>query len=620
MSRWIAGIFDPAGFAPERRLPAGLRSVDASVFHSGPMYVAASGPTPGTSPVCLLDGFLDNGAALAEQLGCSPDLTDEALLSVAWRRWGRGLPERMRGDFVLLIWDHEIGEGLIARDQIGVRPFFVHHRGASVYFACDLRHLLELLPSRPGPDTASVAHWLAASSRPGTATLYEGVQRLAAGAMLCLDRTSLRETRYWRPRYREPQRRSSQELAEETRVATATAVDRRLAPRGLTGLLMSGGLDSAAIATLAPRESRHCLRTYSAVFPDHPGVDETARIESLRQATGIEGSVFEVRAGGLLRAVLDLTSRWQVPVLGWGDAWTMPLMRDAAAAGVAVMLGGDGGDEVFGTRSYLLADETLESRPWRAVGLALQMPGAAAGPSRREVGAMLLEVGGIGALPFAVHERIRRRVTPGWLRPGAASALSDSDDPLEWKRLDGPRWWAHAAHGIANRLDEIGIFEHQRRRAAAAGLEARHPLLDLDLVELALRQPPEASFDPERNRPVLRAALDGHAPELVRSNPHKAWFDSLLLDGLLGADVAFVRALLTGSSETSRYVCSEKLVPDLLDRQRLSFDDLLRLWRLVTMEIWLRLQAGAELPTEAAETSRPCVRLLDRPAGSAVAA
>ena len=89
------------------------------------------------------------------------------------------------------------------------------------------------------------------------------------------------------------------------------------------------------------------------------------------------------------------------------------------------------------------------------------------------------------------------------------------------------------------------MFEHQRRRAASAGLEARHPLFDLDLVELSLRQPPLATFDRHRSRPVLRAAMAGALPDAVRLRPHKALFDSVLVDSLAGPDGALARRLLS---------------------------------------------------------------------------
>ena len=119
----------------------------------------------------------------------------------------------MRGDFALLIWDRERGEGLLARDQLGVRSLFLHDAAGSLCFASEIRHLLALLPRRPAPDRVSVAHWLTMSHRPGSATLYAGIRRLDPGAMLLLDRDGVREKPYWTPRFSEPLSASEPQLA-----------------------------------------------------------------------------------------------------------------------------------------------------------------------------------------------------------------------------------------------------------------------------------------------------------------------------------------------------------------------------------------------------------------------
>src|ERR1700733_8813640 len=187
MSRWLAGIFSPGGGSGPAPADA-LRPYRTTTVAGGSLTLAYSGPTAATEPLCLLDGCLDNAAEIRAELGEEATGTDvEQLLAAGYRRWGWGLPERLRGDFVLLVWDGERGEGLLARDQLGVRPLFLYEAGGGLRFAGELRQLLALLPRRPRPDPASVAHWIAVSNRPGDATLYAGVRRLGPGEMLLLD-------------------------------------------------------------------------------------------------------------------------------------------------------------------------------------------------------------------------------------------------------------------------------------------------------------------------------------------------------------------------------------------------------------------------------------------------
>jgi asparagine synthase (glutamine-hydrolysing) len=601
MTRWLAGIFDPRGQADSARLAVALAPHASTVLEQGPLKVAYSGPPNGMRLLlCLLDGFVDNASELRAELELPAGVPSEELLAAGWRRWGRGLPSRLRGDFALLVWDHEHGEGLLARDQLGVRSMFLHDTAGGLCFACEIRHMLGLLPRRPSPDPVSVAHWLTMGHRPGSHTLYAGIRRLDPGAMLLLDRGGVREVSYWTPHFSEPIDDSEPQLAQQMRTALDRAVGRRISSDGLTGVLMSGGLDSASVAAVAAAQAPGRVSACSAVFPEHPAVDESGLIDELRGSLSLGGITAEVRAGGLLASALESIEAWELPLLSWGDFWALPLLRAAADAGVRVTLGGDGGDELFGTRAHLLADRLRAGHPLESVALARELPGAGDRPGRRDVARMVADFAVAGALPYRLHELVRkafaRRETPGWLRPQVVGDLRDSEDPLAWKRMDGPRWWAEIAHGLTRGVEEIGVFEHQRRRAASAGLQARHPLFDLDLVELGLRQPPLATFDRYRSRPVLRAAMAGLLPDEVRLRPQKALFDSVLVDSLAGPDELVARRLLSDPrAELRAYVDQRAIERNLFVaaalRHEQPFQWMWQLWRLTTAECWLRAQA-----------------------------
>ncbi len=629
MTRWLAGVYDPRGRADSSRLAGALEPNPATLVTHGPLRVAYSGPARSShDPLCLLDGFLDNACELSTTLGLPSDVSPEALLAAGWRRWGRALAPRMRGDFALLIWDRERGEGLLARDQLGVRSIFLHDAAGSLCFATEIRHLLALLPRRPEPDRVSVTHWLTMSRRPGSATLYAGIRRLNPGAVLLLDRAGVREESYWAPRFREPLSGSEPQLAAQTRATLDRAVGRRIASEGLTGVLMSGGLDSSSVAAVAATQAPGRVAAYSAVFPEHPAVDESGLIEELRDTLHLGGITAEVRAGGLLASALESLEAWGLPLLSWGDFWALPLLRAAAATGVRVTLGGDGGDELFGPRAYLLADRLRAGHPLQSVRLARELPGAGDRPARREVAKMVADFAAAGALAYRLHKVLRRpfarRNAAAWLRPQVVRDLLDSEDPLAWKRLDGPRWWAEIAHGLTRGVEEIGVFEHQRRRAASAGLEARHPLFDLDLVELCLRQPPLATFDRYQNRPVLRAAMAGLLPDTVRLRPQKALFDSVLVDCLAGPDGVAARTLLSDPGSELRAYVDQRGVERAMfgatsQLREQPFQWMWQLWRLTTTECWLRAQANraSELPaTASVSPARVVLRPAAAPASS----
>ncbi|MCW2988725.1 MAG: asparagine synthetase [Solirubrobacterales bacterium] len=580
MSRRLVGSFDPRS--------GGLELTD-DVPRSRP-----------DGALCLLDGQLDNASAVRAELirlGEDPGSSTEELLAAGARCWGQGLLERMRGDFALLVWEARRGRGFLARDQLGVQPLFVHQSGGVLRFASELRDLLTLLPATPAPDRAGVAHWIALSSRPGTETLYAGVQRLGPGELLAFGSSGVRRRRYWEPRFQEPLSLPPELLAERVREALRVAVERRLDPGGETGVLLSGGLDSASIAALGGNRLRAC----SGTFPGHPEADEGELIAELRRGRDLKGMVAEVRPGGLVASILEHLAEWRAPLLGWGDFWTLPLLRSAAAKGIGTVLGGDGGDELFGPRVYALADELRAGHPRRVLKLARRLPGAGPHVGRREEATMIARLALGGAVPPRPAGRRLPLTTggaPPWLSRRSAAELIHSDDPDAWKRLQGPRWWAQVAYGISSGIEATGVFEHQRRRAAMAGVEARHPMLDLDLIELCLRQPPEQTLDPRFSRPVLRAAMAGLVPDSVRLRPEKALFESLIVSSLTGPDAGAVRAILTApDAEIGAYVDQGRMTRALFGGKESLRGDAFRwmwqVWRLLTIELWLRAEAGS---------------------------
>ena len=130
-----------------------------------------------------------------------------------------------------------------------------------------------------------------------------------------------------------------------------------------------------------------------------------------------------------------------------------------------------------------------------------------------------------------------------------------------------------------------------------AGLEARHPLLDLDLVELALGLPPELAFDRRFNRPLLRQAMEGLVPDEVRLRPYKSRFDPVLVAAIEKDRRAIERLLLAPTAELRAFVDADDL-HEVLERTPSDAagerERAMKLWTFAMLECWLRRLAGHE--------------------------
>jgi asparagine synthase (glutamine-hydrolysing) len=143
------------------------------------------------------------------------------------------------------------------------------------------------------------------------------------------------------------------------------------------------------------------------------------------------------------------------------------------------------------------------------------------------------------------------------------------------------------------------MAEYLRQRAASAGLVARPPLFDVDLVEFALGIPPELEFTAELDRPLIREAMRGHVPDVVRLDVLKSNLAPFHQSSIAGPDLAPIREVLSAPDlEIAAYVdvdAVRRLVEDAPEvgvwgSDRWATD----VWRLMAAECWLRAQADSD--------------------------
>ena len=545
--------------------------------------------------LCVVDGA-PRTAALSDALGLDPSTPPSELLAIGWKRLGERVLEATDGPFAFLLWDAGRGSGLIARDRLGQRPLFIARAQGALLFASEVRNLLRLLPARPAPDRNAVAHWLARTSGPPERTLYEGIEALPPAHLLRLDGHA-RSRRYWAPRYEEPRPIGVASAAAAVREGLGRAVGRALDGATRPAVMLSGGLDSGAVAaaarTLLPDAPP---RAYSVVFPYDPEADESGRIAHVRGALGLDWTEASFAGGSALAAGLEFIEQWELPSLSPNLFVWSPLLRRAAADGADVVLDGEGGDELFGCARYLLADRLRAGRPVGALRLARRLPGMGAHPRVRWQRRALAKYGLRAALPHRLHIALRcargRPVAPQWLTDRASRALAARDDAWGWRLRPGPLWHAQLAAQLTSGIAQQAA-DQLRRDAALGGVELRHPLRDPELIDLLLALPPELGFDPHVDRPLLRRALAGELPPALLWDDAKPAFNSVLTRALAGPDLPAVRALLADPHPLlAREVRSEHaaalLEPSAGREPPRAWA--LDVWRLASLELWLRHQ------------------------------
>src|SRR4051812_40925708 len=313
------------------------------------------------------------------------------------------------GAYAAVIWD---GRGtVVAVDPLGQGGMYVQYAGRGVRFASEFHGLLDLVERTPSVDADALRRWVLQVPLAPTATLLEGVRRLAPGERLRLGGASTRV----RP---EP-KRAPGEPAQIVRDGVLAAVEGRT--REPAALLLSGGLDSTVLAAAAAGR----VRAYSVRFPGLRGQDETEWIDLVSRELNLETVRVSVHGGIMVAGILDWTARWRAPLAAPTWFYQVHVVERMAADGAVALLDGEGGDELFAAPRYLPADRLRAGHPFEAVRLVRRMPGARAA-SRGRVTRVVRDYAVRGAFPLPVHRTLRGGGPDFELRWG-------------WKRYPAPR-------------------------------------------------------------------------------------------------------------------------------------------------------------------------------------
>ena len=516
--------------------------------------------------------------------------------------------ELLGGRFVAVLYDRERDRCVISRDQLGAQPLVYARAANGVLFAAHERDLLDRLGQTPSPDRLALLQWIENGITPLGRTLYDGVHRLPAGHRLNLRGSDAHVERWWDVRYEPCDRGSAATLAGGLRETAFAAIARAAAGSERPAVKLSGGLDSACVAAgLAAsgfgdgdRSGGGSARALAigGTFSEHPLTDERELIEQTARHARLplELIAFD-RTRSMLAPALAHIASWRLPPATPNLFLWQPMMARARELGVDLLLDGEGGDELFGLAPYLIADRLRAGRLRAAWLLSGRLPGLGLDPGRDIRLRVLRHYGLKPLVPIAVRRhREKRAVRSNSLVPWAdARALIDLRTANEAEnRRRGPSWWRFQAEALIDTREQMDVGAHFRREAADEQIRRRHPFLyDLQLIEAVLRLPPEAQFDPLRDRPLLRDALTGRIPEAVRTRYVKSHFSPLVLAGMRADEAGLIEPLLRADAPVREYVAAEPLERKI----RIAADErsLLgagSLWRVSIANRWLACEAG----------------------------
>lgn len=569
----------------------------------------------------VLEGFLYNSAELAEELEAAGRTIDDAsLLLLAYRRWGEGFLDRLRGIFALVLWDATRDLFLCARDPLGNHPLFFSTGGPEVVVSTSLDAVVHHPTVSTEINRPAVANYFLDFFPKLGETFYAHVERLPPGHALKAQRGTRSVFRYW-----DPQRRklalgwvTEDELGLFDKLLSR-AVE-RFFEFGPLGIYLSGGLDSVSIAAIATDLSTRygfpAPHALSLIFPTEANEESVQKAVACELGLSQDLVPFAVAAGdrGVLEPVVEQSAQTSQPLQNYYLGVYNHLADRGKQRGCQAILTGNGGDEWLAV-SPLLAADLLRAfdlgglyRLWNETRSSYR-PRAF-----RYLAPRFIWNFGLRTLLRDGALRTLARVSPRTLRSVRSRRLRRLVQP--WQTIDRVLWREVCARVESLETDRIRepadygtyvaesrlgldhplasweaeeVFENGRR----LGVRFLAPYMDGELVEMLYRTPPQLLNRGGMSKGLVRETVATRFPGLGFERQKK--IDLIkFFPSIIRAEGPAVWRRMDGAKTLVAMGLANRQRLDSWVRAALRSDDhptAFRLWLVMSMESWLRARS-----------------------------
>jgi asparagine synthase (glutamine-hydrolysing) len=520
-----------------------------------------------------------------------------------YEEYGEDCVLHLRGMFAFALWDSNKRQLFLARDRLGIKPFYYRQSQQTFLFGSEIKALLAHPSVTAELNRSALPEFLAFGYLSGTRTLFEGIQKLAPGHTAVLDvGGTLKIRQYWDA----PQRGSSESrpasyYVDGYRDLLKESVQSHLMSDVPLGVFLSGGIDSSAIAALMSDLRKDPIETFSVGYAEE-AYSELPYAQLMADHIGSRHQEVRISRKDFFDALPTLIWHEDEPLV-WPSSVSLYFVARLARERVKVVLTGEGSDETLAgyTRYPFTLWNARLDRGYRDV-----VPSG----MRRFIREAVTDS---GSLP----SKIRKKLSHTFLaRDGASWAsfyfdnfyaafteadqvglLSDEIRPaLGQEYADVLKFWEKSSGSLLDRLLYTDIKTYlvelcmkQDQMSMAASVESRVPFLDHVLVEFALNIPSSLKTRGLTGKRTLKAAMKNTLPDAIL-NRQKLGFPTPYAQWLSGAQIDNVKDLLLEERTVNRGLFKPESIERLFAEHRTGVRDHSdKLWRLLNLEIWHRV-------------------------------
>lgn len=546
--------------------------------------------------VCF-NGEIYNFKELREEIGipCKTNSDTEVILH-AYKKWGTSCVEHFKGMYAFALWDEARHSLFCSRDRFGIKPFYYTIVDGVFYFSSEMKALLPFGESVE-TDEDGFKDYLTFQFCLDGKTLFKGIRELRPAHNIILEDGHFREERYWQVYYNLDLDHTDKYFTERLEGYFEDSVKYHIISDVPIGGYVSGGVDSSIVSAMASDMTEDEYVGFTGKFSISPDYDESKYAEIVSTEKGFKLYQLDITSKDFLDNIENVIYHLDTPVAGPGS-FSQYMISQLAAKYRKVVLGGQGGDEIFGgyTR-YLVAyfeqcikgaiDGTMNSGNFIVTYESI-IPNLT---SLYNYKPMIKEFWSNGLFEEAdkryfslINRAPKMQDCIRWEDLGSYTPYETYSDIFNANNVEPKSYFDKMTHFDFKTLLPA-LLQVEDRMSMAHGLESRVPFLDHELVEFAATIPANVKFKDGNMKHILRHAMGKYVPDEVMNRKDKMGFPTPFNLWAKTDAHDFICDILSSEKAKQRpYIKNDVVMQKINGESKFSRN----IWGFLCLELWQR--------------------------------
>lgn len=526
--------------------------------------------------------------------------SDTEVILRAYEEYGHESINRLNGMFAFLLYDKTREQLVVARDHFGIKPLYFLNDNNKWLFGSEIKAILKHPEVSAEVNQKNIGDYLTFQFILGTDTLFNNIQKIEAGTYMIINLHdfSSQTIKYWSPNFSVDKFHTEEYFIHELRSLVEDTIRIQLRSDVALGTYLSGGLDSSLVTSIATSILNKTFPAFSGAFREGPEFSEEQYIKDLVNRTESESHIVYPTAEDFVNLLPKLIYHMDEPLAGPG-LFPQYMVSKLASENVKVVLGGQGGDEIFGGYArYVVAylEQALKGaingntdEGEHIVSLKTILPNL---KSIEKYQPMLKKFWSkevfepMDSRYFFLIDRMEGNLD--FFTNDFLEGYSRKDVFSRFKKLfNNPNTYSY--FNKMTHFDMFGslpaLLHVEDRMSMAVSVESRVPLLDKRIVELIAKMPPSMKFKGGEMKYILKKAVGDYLPDSILNRKDKMGFPVPLHLWAKKEAKEFIHDIVLSKKSKERGIFNASKVEEVINNEK-AFGR--QLWGILCLELWFQ--------------------------------